>query len=521
MVAAATQLNSFSRQSPDPCVLDEGRWRWDVERNALHLDPLLRAKLTEVQDQPLSIEFLRGRMRSEERSLFDEQLIQAVESARGFTFEHSLTLHPGEVRRYRTKIVVSKGSRHSGAEVLGRTDDIEADARRLEEALEARNASEAANRQKTDFLTNISHELRTPLNGVLGMAQLLSRTNLDPQQDKYVKRLSASGNALLSIIDDVLDLSRIESGQIEFEMESLDLPAMLGEVRDAAIGLAASKRLKLRVDLPEEPLPASRGDRKRINQVVLNLVGNAVKFTESGSVTMAVRQQGDVLRFSVTDTGLGISEEHQAKIFERFTQADSSSTRKFGGTGLGLAISRELIDSMNGAIGVESKLGEGSTFWFTLPCVEDGHIQRPTTAPEESEPTAPSGNAAVLLAEDNPVNQEIVEEMLAFAGSYEVTTVEDGKQALDMLRTRRFDIVLMDINMPIMTGDEAIRAIRRGDVPQADIPIIALTANALRQQRDEYLQAGADDYVPKPIDHDLLLRTIAGLVKETASESAA
>jgi signal transduction histidine kinase/ActR/RegA family two-component response regulator len=374
-----------------------------------------------------------------------------------------------------------------------------------EAALElAREAAEAANRAKSEFLANMSHEIRTPLNGVLGMAQVMALSALDEVQTERLGVIRQSGEALLEILNSILDLSKIEAGQMKVEQSDFDLAATVSAACDPLGALATQKGVAFEVSMDREAAGRRRGDALRLRQVMANLVGNAVKFTEAGRICVRVRPQGDAVAFEVADTGVGIPQERQADIFEKFAQVDNSSTRRFGGTGLGLAICRELVMLMGGELSVESRLGEGSTFRFTLP------LRRADAAPEPAEPRAIGGlghGAAVrvLVADDNATNRQIVAALLEpFA--LDLTLVKDGGEAVEACEHAAFDLVLMDIQMPRMSGVEATRQIRAREAREGRgrTPILALSANVMTHQIAEYRAAGVDGVVPKPIQAEQL-----------------
>jgi signal transduction histidine kinase/DNA-binding response OmpR family regulator len=528
-----------------------------------------------------------------------------------------------------------------------------------EERDRARAAAEAASQAKSAFLATMSHEIRTPMNGVMGMAQLLAGTRLDAEQLGYVQSIQESGEALLAVINDILDISKLEAGKVELEAIDFDLNALVEGVAMMLSPRAAEKRLDLACYVEPGTRGSYRGDPTRLRQVLVNLAGNAVKFTESGSVTLEVGTLGEqsgktMLRFAITDTGIGLTEEQQGRLFQVFGQADTSISRRFGGTGLGLAICRQLVGLMGGVIGVESKPGKGSTFWFTLPLprvadalatpaevetrlrglrvlvVDDvalhrriisetleglglvaeslgepgatlGHLDRlwregrlpdiamidysmadtrgdelgrqirgdarfadvrlvlisafgvldksigtrdvfegllakpirrqavqdllaslflrqvAPAAPAES--ASPTASGRVLLVEDNRINQQVALIMLEREG-YRVTCVGDGQQALEALARDTFDVVLMDVQMPVMDGLEATRRIRAAETGQR-VPVVALTANAMAGMEAQFTAAGMDDFVPKPFDRQRFLATVRRWVERREGPDAA
>ena len=392
----------------------------------------------------------------------------------------------------------------------------------------AKEAAEAASRAKSTFLANMSHELRTPMNGIIGLADLALRRATEPKLRDQLGKITQASRHLLAVINDILDISKIEADRLTLEQKPFKLIEVLKNVMNLIGQRAIDKGLQLRIDLaPEAGRLALRGDAMRLGQVLLNLMGNAVKFTQAGSITVRVRiaEKGvdDVLlRIEVQDSGIGIAVADQPRLFSAFEQADGSMTRKYGGTGLGLAISKRLAEMMGGAIGVESAMGQGSTFWFTVrlaraPAGIESVPEPEVHSAEERLKVAHAG-ARLLLVEDEPINQEVARELLEHVG-LRVELAEDGRQAVAMVQQAHYDLILMDVQMPNLNGLEATRQIRA--LPAyARTPILAMTASAFDEDRQRCLAAGMSDHLAKPFDPPLLFESLARWLAAPSDPSA-
>jgi PAS domain S-box-containing protein len=498
----------------------DGLWEWDLVQQRLWVSPRYEAILGYPEGA------VCGKARTPNDLVHPDDLesCQAAQRAhfeRGVPYDAEVRMRTasGSFRWIRMRGEADRDDTGRTLRLAGAIQDV-TEARTARDALiETSEAAQAASRSKSAFLANVSHEIRTPMNGIIGMTSLLLNTALDVTQRDYAETIHSSADSLLAVINDILDLSKIEAGRLDIESIPMSLPESIGEVRTMLAFQAAAKGLRLEAHVRPEVPRWVRGDPQRIRQCLVNLISNAVKFTSTGEVVVQLsvvsQENGRALtRFEVRDTGIGISPETLPTLFQPFVQADSSTTRHFGGTGLGLSIVRRLVEMMGGQAGVASQLGKGSTFWFVLP-LQIAHaptLDRPAVLAIQprtesalhqritSEPRFERAYAGrVLLVEDNPVNQKVARAFLERVGC-EVTVAVNGVEAVQCFTQQRFALVLIDLQMPLMDGYTATSRMRELERGAVHTPIVALTASAMTGQLERCLQGGMDGLITKPLN---------------------
>lgn len=473
--------------------------------------------------EPFTRNAMFDRVHREDRDRYRElfQSLMGKDAAKSFKLEHRIVRPSGEIRWIVNSGRLLFDDRLSGVvpeRVIGTMQDI-TDRKLFEQSLQnARTAAETANRSRGEFLANMSHEIRTPMAAILGHADILRDHLKDPDNLQVVDTIRRNGNFLLGIINDILDLSKIDAGKLEVEMRPVRPDAIVAEVRSLMDVRAAEKQLPLKIEF-DGPVPEIiHTDAIRMRQILVNLVGNAIKFTDEGAVRLTVRYDESTsrLQFHVIDTGIGIHSDEIDKLFDPFVQADNTSTRSFGGTGLGLAICRRLAKALNGEVEVESEIGTGSKFTLTVEVDQDVQLVNPNLALSVSA-QIPHGeiklDSRVLVVDDRRDIRYLAQHFIERAGG-EVVTATNGKEAIDFMTSDdspSVDLIVMDMQMPIMDGYDATRDLRKRGF---DLPIIALTANAMKSDRDACLSAGCTDYTTKPLDSKQLIGMIDRLVTD-------
>ncbi len=489
-----------------------GLWDWDLRTNDVYFSPRWQTMLGFGPDElPQAFETWRQRVHPDDlgRSLKEVKAHQE-DPAVPYANTHRLRRKNGSYAWILARGKALRDADGTPARMVGMHVDV-SERKEAEEMLRrAREQAEAANRAKSDFLATMSHEIRTPMNGVLGMLQLLQDSFLSQEQRQQVDMAHQSAMCLLAIIDDILDLSKVEAGKLELETVPFDPARTISDVADLLEERAHAQGLELDLVLDADTPQLVQGDPGRLRQVLTNLIGNAIKFTEQGSVKVTAtwdrsEEAVGILDVTVRDTGIGISQEVQQRLFSPFTQADSSTTRRFGGTGLGLAICKRLVDLMGGNISVCSEPGQGAEFRFAIPCQVIQRLEVELPKARDTKTRVQPGSR-ILVVEDSLPNRKVAEAMLNRAG-LSVVTAENGQLALDILESEEVDLVLMDVRMPVMDGLEATRRLRQRELELGldRIPIMALTANAMPEDRDACLAEGMDDFIPKPINRKHLL----------------
>ncbi|MBI5441236.1 MAG: response regulator [Deltaproteobacteria bacterium] len=511
---------------------DLGTYDWDPQTGELIWSEAAKRHFGLSPDAPVDYETFLAGLHPEDRERVGELVRRMLQPESGGEYRveyRTIGLADGKERwiASRGRVIFDEAGR--AIRFVGTTLDITERKRFEQELLHAREAAQAGSRAKSEFLARMSHEIRTPMNGVMGMTELALLETESPKARDYLRIAKESAKSLLAIIDEVLDLARIEAGRVELQHEEFELRDALEGVLETVRVVARNKGLPLALDVESGVPRTVRGDRGRIGQVLLNLVGNALKFTDAGGVSVTVGVAGPTgptgpttqtgqtgqtgrtrLLFTVTDTGIGISPDQLEVIFENFSQANPAHHVTYGGTGLGLSISRQLVGLMGGHIWAESEPGRGSAFRFELQLEVPPAKSSGQPVAGDGPATRPPKRLRVLLAEDNPVNQVLGRELLVREG-HEVTVASNGQEALQALARACYDVVLMDVQMPILDGLDAARAIRGGIVEgcPAGIPIVALTAHALKGDRERFLEAGMDEYISKPIQLGELYRVLA------------
>jgi len=498
---------------------DLGFWDFDPQARTVRWDENMFRLRGVAQETGNSYDRRFDFIHPDDRASVAAKLADAAAGFSRFDTEYRILRQDGAVRHIRSAANLRNSADGLGPRLFGVSIDV-TDLKQTQLELErARDAAEAASRAKSDFLATVSHEIRTPMNGVIGMTALLLESELDERQRKMARTIRDSADSLLSIIDAILDFSKLDAGKVEIEDSDFDLRHVIDKAVELFAPRAAEKGLKLSADTTAIARPGLRGDAARLRQIMLNLISNAIKFTPSGSVKLTISTSDEPaertrIRFEVVDTGSGIDPKLRDRLFEPFEQADSSIRRRFGGTGLGLSISKRLVELMGGRIGADERREGGSVFWFEAMAGRAGEAA--TAKPDETSASRESRQilqrrGRILLAEDNPVNVDLARMILEGAG-HVVDVANDGAHAIEVWGRERYDVVLMDVQMPVVDGLAATREIRLMGQEGARVPIIAMTANAMREDKQRCFEAGMNDYLAKPFTPTALIAKVGNWI---------
>ena len=492
-----------------------GMWDYDIKSGEVVWNMVMhQIHQTEAETFTATFDIQREFILEEDREIFTESFRKCLKEGRPFSQEYRITSRNGDIRHLKTRALFLKDAAGKPARAVGTAIDVSVEKAEAAELIRTREAALAADRAKSEFLAMMSHEIRTPLNGVLGFASMLKATPLNPEQLGYLETMESSGGRLINLVNDILDLSKIEAGEIKIEPVTFAIRPFLHKIHEQFLLQAREKNLHYELFTDESVPEALHADPQRLGQILTNLLGNAVKFTTKGHVRFRVKTlpQAETLEwhFSVEDTGPGISPEAMPRLFQAFYQVDSSNTRRHGGTGLGLAISRRFAKRMNGQLVLRSELEYGSEFTFILPVPTESPVP-PNTAPASPNHLLNAACLAgkrVLVVEDNAVNRKLCGLQLKRLGC-QIEFAETGLAAITRAREEQFDIILMDIQLPDLDGYDATRQIRAHETPGTHMPIIALTANAMPEDRAKCLEAGMDDFLSKPLQYETLAETLS------------